>query len=77
MSDGQSSVGNELSDEHDTRGSTRHRDVDGNPEKRLRIDLLNAFYSAYKSGVSEDDVEAAIEYARVTAKDDAEGGSNV
>jgi len=53
-------------------GSARHADVGGGAENQLRVDLLNSFYTAYKSDIDEDAVDEAIEFARNAAREDAQ-----
>ncbi|TKX60610.1 hypothetical protein EXE48_11600 [Halorubrum sp. ASP1] len=45
--------------------------VGRDPDEQLRIDLLNAFYRAFKNGVSEEQAKQHAKYARETAKEDA------
>lgn len=42
------------------------------PEEQLRIDLLNAFYIAFKAGVDPEDAMTHVEETREMAYEDAQ-----
>jgi hypothetical protein len=42
------------------------------PQEQLRIDLLNAFYTAFKNGVGKEDAEQQVEETIEMAAEDAE-----
>lgn len=47
---------------------TNNRD----PEEQLRIDLLNAFYTAFKAGVDPEDAMTHVEETMKMAREDAQ-----